>query len=838
MSRSKYRESRTLVRRLCRLPGESRAEFKAKVARLREHFERFNTDVSDLCQWLMGLRRIAGDRNRPESFGLLGDFILDPGWDHGVLDEATADRWRLAVWDAAFGFRNEPTVRGQTLPEHLLSALRQAARHAPHTDEGNSNARRLTARLGRLQPAHRLVLYKAAAEWVVARYLRGLQNWVRQHAEWVKEKQEWEAAHPALTPEVRERFTAVFRSLRDPERDGRPGLRRKRPRICPAYRLAENIDNCVYAGQKGHAPLCWKYSEFLKENEKRNRSFNKKRFSEDIKRLIALCVANRTRPSKFFLSPRAPDTIFKDNEPGKRPRLFQRLKDNWSAYLDHMNLTEDTILLRQRLPHCTTLGDLWEKSRCECNPHTELCLEYKRALASLPEEVRALEGVYRDWRALYLAGPRKPEFRYPSSRDLPMPKIFGDEFFEVDMSNSVLRLRLDDMAKGEWVEFGFVPWPRGYTPSRDDVHVTSIHMNFIGTRARAGFRFAVPHRQGRFTCSQDQIDELRSQRFPRQAQDQEFLDAARTLLLDSFRAGAAAARQSLRVLSVDVGMTGAACAVYEGSRHVTDEVLPIIKADRLYVGTTRPPAPGPGGKVPPTPPGLLVVGDGDTRGLRREHVGRHLAAVARGAAAVAERRQAHSEAQSTIRDSDFRGLKRHVAWMIRDWVRLNAAAIVRAAEKHECDVIVFESLRGKRQPTYDKLGDESERKKQEGAIFAYGQLRRKVTEKAVERGMRTVTVPYHKSSRFCSKCGHEQHNAGRLRKNKERRKFICECGEQSSAPAARGRGQARGAAPAALGGCPCRNEINSDANAARVLAMVFWGRIRLPKPLPEDATRA
>jgi len=35
MTQSRYREARTLVRRLCRLPGEDCEKFKQKIARLR-----------------------------------------------------------------------------------------------------------------------------------------------------------------------------------------------------------------------------------------------------------------------------------------------------------------------------------------------------------------------------------------------------------------------------------------------------------------------------------------------------------------------------------------------------------------------------------------------------------------------------------------------------------------------------------------------------------------------------------------------------------------------------------------------------------------------------------
>jgi len=376
-----------------------------------------------------------------------------------------------------------------------------------------------------------------------------------------------------------------------------------------------------------------------------------------------------------------------------------------------------------------------------------------------------------------------------------MPKIFGAGFHEIDFDCSVLRIRLDDMPEGEWLDLGFIPWPRDYRPSKDEVQdkITSVHVNFVGTRARVGFRFDVPHQPSRFDCTQDELDELRSQRFPRQAQDQQFLDAARKRLIESFSGDA---ERNLRLLAVDLGETGACAAVYQGRSHQEDVALEIIKIDRHYA------------ELPPilerdkaqdSPP---KFSRDDPRGLRKEHVGRHLTRLAEGAANIAGHRQKDGTTPTTADDHDFRGLKRHVGWMIRDWVRHNAAQVVAAAEKHQCDLIVFESLRGFRPPGYDQLTAEKERKKRWLAMFAYGRVRHKVTEKAVERGMRVVTVPYFMSSQVCSACGREQSNQGRWRKNKKQRKFKCEY---------------------------CGAEVGSDANAARVLARVFWDEIRLPQ---------
>ena len=747
-------------------------------------------DVSELCQWLMGLHRRFADTAQPGSFGAFGDFFLEPTLDGTEADESERDRWRLALFDDVAGFRPTEALGEAPVPDTLRQPMNQAAAQ-PKTP----TAQRLFGRLRALEPAHRLVLLKAAAEWVVARYQRGMENWVRQREEWEKEKKEWECRHPALTEDVRKRFTDVFKSLKDPERDDRPGVRRKRPRICPHNRIAENKNNCIYAGEKGHGPLCWKYVDFVKEQKKKKKSFNEKHFAENAEKYLEFRRNPERRPVERGSEnkQRALERLYKA-VPQSRPWFA----DAWTDYLRTLGLNEQTVVQEGRLPHCRKIsGETWEKSKCLWNPHTDLCRQYKEALDGLNAPTRSLEPQYREWRREYLAGPRKPSFRYPSSRDLPMPKIFGADFHEIDFDGSILRLRLDDMPQGEWIEFGFVPWPRDYRPSRKEVgdKVTSVHVHFVGTRARVGFRFDVPHASSRFGCTQDELDELRSRAFPRRAQDQAFLDAARQRLLDSFTGDAG---RDLRLLAVDLGETGACATVYKGKTPTADVPLKIIKIERLYEQLPR---------------DLKDV----TRGLRKEHVGRHLKKVAEGAAEVAKHRPKAGVPSATLRDHDFRGLSRHVAWMIRDWVRLNAAQVTAAAEEHCCDLIVFESLRGFYAPGYDKMDPE---KKRRLAMFAHGRVRRKVAEKAVERGMRMVTVPYYESSQFCSACGHEQGDKGLWRKNKKDHKFKCECGgSKAKVPEADSRPQ-----------CRCIASLNSDANAARVLARVFWGEILLPPP--------
>lgn len=799
MSQSRYRESRTLVRRLCRLPREDRAEFASKISRLREHFERFNVDVAELCQWLLGLRKRFAAPDQPGSFGVLGDFMLEPAFDGVEADESERDRWRLAIFDDVAGIRTYTAQANPPLPEVLRNAMRRAGDELRQAVEAerSTTLKRLIVRLRATQPAHRLVLLKAAAEWIVARFKRAMDNWVRHHAEWEEEKREWETRHPALTDEVRRRYSDVFRVLNDPERNDKPGLRRKKPRICLYQQLRGNLNNCAYAGEKGHAPLCWKYAEFKKAWKAQRPRFNDKHFADDAQKYLKLRAGGQAK-----------HLALKQLFPGNAQRQ-QQFSDGWAAYLRILGLAEDTVLARQQLPHCLKIGETGERSQCQWNPHTELCKRYKAALDRFDEPTLKLEPMYRAWRADYLAAPRKPAFRYPSSRALPMPKIFGAGFHEIDFDRSVLRLRLDDMGQGQWLEFGFVPWPRGYKPSRNEVKVTSVHVNFIGRRARAGFRFDAPHAVSRFSCTQDELDELRSRRFPRPAQDQQFLDAARACLLESFSGDP---QRELRVLAVDLGQSGASAAVYHGRAHETDVPMAIVKINRLYTGVPASLDPDRHGR--PDEAKRKFDRD-DPRGVRKEHVGRHLNVIAAGASEIAKHRKVLEADVVTLEDHDFRGLKRHVAWMIRDWVRHNASQIIAAAEQHRCDLIVFESLRGYKAPGYDKLDFKSRRDKGWLAMFAFGRIRRKVVEKAVERGLRVVTAPYLYSSQVCSACGHTQEDKGRWRRNKTAGQFSCECGD---AQAKRTAGRA----------CQCTAGMNSDANAARVLARVFWGEITLP----------
>ncbi|TWT40435.1 putative transposase DNA-binding domain protein [Phycisphaerae bacterium RAS1] len=803
MSESRYRESRTLVRRICRLPGEDRAEFKGKVRRLRAHFQRFNADAAELCQWIFGLRKSGGGNGRPDQFGALGDFVLTPAVEGVQADEVERDRWRLAVFDGAAGIQSLATLGEHPAPRPLREAVAQEVARA-----ASPTAEKLFGRMRQMEAGQRLVLLKAAAEWVVARYLRAAENWQRQREEWAKEKTAWEAQEPhaALTAAVRDRFTAVFKALVWDE-SKKPGVRSKRPRICPWSRLRENVDNCIWAGEKGHGPLCWAYEGFKAKRKEMSGNFNETRFAADAAAYVELRAGG-------LPASRALERVFRG---GHEQRRFQ---NNWTAYLQQMGLNETRIIAQKRLPHCLSVGKLFRQSECLFNPHTALCERYKRALQQFDDETLKLEPLYRAWRKDYLAGPKKPSFRYPSSRELPIPKIFGAGFHEIDLERSVLRLRLDGMASGEWLEFGVVPWPRGYDPAREEAksRITSVHVHFIGSRARAGFRLDAPHAASRLACTQDELDRLRSCAFPRRSQDQQFVDAAREQLLKTFSGDA---ERELRVLAVDLGRSGACAAVYEGRTHVADVPLAINKIDKLYealpetleIDKRRSPE-----KPPPFKPD-------DTRGVRAEHVGRHLASMAAGASQIAEHRAAGEAAGGagspvTLKTHDFRGLTRHVRWMIRDWVRLNAAQVIALAERHGCDVVVFESLRGFLPGARDERDKSAMGKKRWLATFAYGAVRRKATEKAVERGMRVVTTPYHGSSQTCSACGHFQENRKLWEKNKRSGRFECQCGGDRSTSAEAPARPAQGANRAA---CACKASVNSDANAARVIARVFWG---------------
>jgi len=750
-SRSRYREERTLVRALLPLPGQTRDAFRQNARLLRRHFEQFNADVAGLCQWLI---RFRPGSNRPvEGAQAFWDFILEPEKFLPERNETQQDYSRLQVIEAAVGWEGQLAFADDSLTSRLHDSILAVASF-PQTVA----ARAFFARLRAYSPTHRMILCKAAAEWTVARYVRVYQNSRRQREEWQKEKTEWESRHPELTEEVREKFNDIFRQLQVTE---------KRPRICAFDRLQQSKANCEYAGErvlagdkwKSHSTLCTKYvREFLRSLPPPLR----KHFVINAKEYLAGGDIGRLHPSARRWFPKA-----------------------WQEYLRILGVQEVTIRSHQgRLPHCENLN-----RDCEFNPHTEKCKKYHSLVSQLPDSQLRLEPLYREWRRHYLSGPRKPEFQYPSARSLSTPKLFGKDYFEADFDRAVLGLRLDNMAEGEFLKFAFKPWPRDYSPQPGDADITSVQVHFAGTRPRAGFRFRVVHKESCFKCTQDELDELRSRTFPRQAQDQQFLDAARELLLKSFDGEP---EMGLKLLAVDLGDRGAYAAFFEGKHFKQAHPLKVVKIERLYDAP-------PETEISRKPGDRATVRQRSTRkGLGKDHVGRHLKMVGQEAGKISSKRGPTDT--SGLRPHDLRRLTDHVGWMVRDWARLNASQIIQLAQTNAIDLIVFESLRGTKPPGYDKLDLE---KKRRLAFFAYGRIRRKVAEKAVERGMRVVTVPYLYSSQVCSQCGQRILDRKAWQKNKRRRLFRCERKE-------------------------CGYKSHSDDNAARVLGRVFWGEIVLP----------
>ena len=359
----------------------------------------------------------------------------------------------------------------------------------------------------------------------------------------------------------------------------------------------------------------------------------------------------------------------------------------------------------------------------------------------------------------------------------------------VDFDNSIIQLRLDDMAEGEFSSFSFTPWPEDYSPQPSETEITSVQINFVGNRARLGFHFKVTHKDSRFKISQDVINELRSQKYPRQKQDKEFLKEAREILLKSFTGNA---EKDLRILSIDLGTSSGSAGLFIGKKFQKSFPLKLIKLDKLY--TSIP-------KADDTRKEKKSKGEQKKekqKGLSVNHVVRHLDSWSTGASEITKKRDV-SEQQ--LADFDMRRLSLHIRWMIRDWVRLNTSQIIEIAENENVDLIVFESMRGFIAPGYEKIDDP---KKRRLAFFSAGRIRRKTTEKAVERGMRTITVPYENSSQVCSSCGRmiTDDYKSKWQKNKRKGFFICEY-------------------------LDCAKQFNSDENAALVLGRVFWGEIDL-----------
>lgn len=685
---------------------------------------------------------------------------------------------RRIIFKAIAGDGDIERLKRLSLPEKIILSMERIRKGG-----ASRAALEMYERLARYDSSHVAILLKSATEWVIAKYVKIRENWGRRYDEWKKEKESWERGHPELTPEAIAKYNEIFREM---------GIKDKRPRICMGEELKKSQDDCNFAGKQiktgkiwvGHSPVCLKYWEFAgRWGKEKNR---KKYFEENAKEYLLIRARQRQLPkSKVF------DELFK-----KVPQARSRFSEVWQAYLDYMGINEETIIRDYQcsFPHCTIFS---ADRKCGYNRHTENCLKYKDAFEKLAPDLQALEKTYREWRNEYLKGPSKPKFGYPSSRTLPSPKIFGKEYFEVDFKNSTVGLRLDNMPPKRFLNFTFEPWPPDYDIQPDDINITSVHLNFVGTRARIGFRFEVKHAPSRFTITQDELDDLRRKKYPRVSQDQAFLKEARERLFNTFNGDP---RKDLRILAVDLGTEEAKAVVFQGENYEKTIPLSIIKREQLYKDK---PAKEKEGKK-----GTREEKEAEeTIGLNKGHVGRHLTTFSVESKEIAKRRKAQPEA--TLEDFDLRRLTTHVRWMIRDWVRLNASQIIKAADENGVDLIIFESLRGFRAPGYDIIDPD---KKRRLAFFAYGSIRRKVVEKAVERGMRVITVPYFKSSQHCSTCGREQEDKKRWGRNKEKRKFECE-------------------------NAACGYRANSDENASRVLAKVFFGQIQLPSSSDRDKLR-
>ena len=420
------------------------------------------------------------------------------------------DRCRRLVFDYIAEPEVESKLKQYNFAQDVLNSISAVANISRA-----ALVEKLFLRITRLNTAHRQILLKAASEWVVARYWRGMGNYERQHKLWLDEKSEWEAKpeHIGLTEEIRNEFNNIFGELE---------IKDKKPRICDWERLKGKKDDCLYNGdkikRKSHSQLCVKYYNFCGDKKKEGR-FNDKFFLKHASTYIGLRKYNKSKK----------DAIEKILRNDPKAGWFQK---TWDEYLKALNINEDTIIKDYgTLPHCIKFA---ADKDCQFNKHTEKCIKYRDFLEKKPE-LQGFDKYYRKWRSEYLRGPRKPSFQYPSKRNLPMPKIFGNGYFQIEWENSILKLRLDDMPEGEYVNFGFTPWPKDYKPEPQNADITSVHISFIGTRARIGFHFNVNHKESRFAVSQDEIDDLRSRAYPRHAQDQLFLDEARKRLSASFQ---------------------------------------------------------------------------------------------------------------------------------------------------------------------------------------------------------------------------------------------------------------------------------------------------------------
>ncbi|GEM_PF-1031757 len=781
MDKTRYREERTFVRGICRLPEEDKEAYKQKVSKLHDHFTKFNVDVSELCQWIMGFRPNNGKKD--QRITLFWEFYLTPEKFINGNGNEDPDQLRLQIFDIIAGWGKESDIAETPISPELLEVLPLVS-----AEKKSQTAERLFERLKEFKKSHRMILLKSSAEWVYARYQRLFENYEKQHEEWEKEKKQWEDEHPELTAEIREKYNDIFKKLE---------VKKKTPRICKWECLKQNIDNCNFEGEllngKKHSQLCKKYFDFTKSYKPLKGKRNKKR------------AKFREIAEKYLDFRRKYEKRDSFNRLLNEDRKFLWFGSAWDEYLKALNINEETILKDYggKIPHCTIFA---KDKDCEFNKHTEKCNQYKIELDNLSKSELELESLYREWRKDFVWGPGKPIFRYPSGKKLQTPKIFGKDYFEIDFDKSVLSLRLDNKGEDEWLNFGFMPWPKNYDKQPADIKdkISSVNINFIGNKPRAGFRFKVPHKKSRFRISQDEIDYLRSRKYPRKSQDQKFLDEARQLLLKNFSGNP---EKEMRIMAVDLGTGSAAAAIFEGKVKKSAMSLKVIKSDKLRTNTKN-------GKKGKDPRG---------RGVSLEHIQWHIKARNEGMKKIQEKIKKYEEKQKLKSPADSKETKekikkdkkneefkfpaksmgrldRHIRLMLRDWVRLNAKQIIKTAEENNVDLIIFESLRGSKIPGYDDLNIEEKGRK---VFWSYGKIRHKVREKAVERGMLVATVPEYNSSHICSECGNE--NWKKWRKNKKKKLFIC---ANKHCSLSKGGG------------------IDSDENAAIVIGKIFWGEIK------------
>ncbi len=773
--RQKYREERTIVRGLRRMPVETTVEFKQKVVLLRGRFEKFNLDVSELCQWLMSIRPKKdreGNLVREEAREFW-EFFLNP--DMIVVDPTFSDSLRLKVFDELSSDKMNTALLSGDISQPLLDSM-----DAVRRIEKSESTRKLFIRLAKMPAVQRMILLKAAADWVYARYDRLIHHWEKRRPIWQKEKTEWEAKHPELTEEIHDRFTQAFHAIE---------IKKKSPRVCLAAKLVNTKDDCDFAGERipadkkfvAHSQLCKKYWEFRRDWESTNPADYgkfKKKFPEMAWRYIEIGVIK----SRLTGNERMEE--LKREEGVKIPLDKWWFPKVWNSYLKILNLNVKTLRDYGKLPHCLKFDQ-----PCEFNKHTQQCLDYYGQLKDIPTDFYAFDDDYRKWRKQYLAGPKKPSFTYPSAKSSPAPKIFGEHFYEIDWDQSVVKLRLDDMKKGEFLSFRFKEWPGGYDVKEARANVSSVHLSFIGARARVGFRFAVAPKQSQFSISQEEIEKARSGEFAPREDERIFPAIVRDKILESFQGDP---NKELRILTVDIGETGAAVGFFRGREFLVAKPLRINKLDKLYESLEK------------------KEKDEYRSGLNKDHVGRHLDSFEDMASEITTRRGISTKTgAANLASHDLRYLALHTRWMIRDWARLNASQIIKLTEESPVDLIVLESERGFVAKGRAEKKEERDEKSRKMGFFAYGLIRRKLTEKAVERGMRVIMVPYRFSSQVCSECGCYQKEQKRLKENKTKRTFICEHKN-------------------------CKYETNSDANAARVIGRVFWG-LELPSPEEDKA---